>query len=547
MVRGALPTAERFEVETIPPARRSPTDVETNIYYRRAFDGQDLLVGYLRDYNGPVSPHAACACSPLQLTLAFDAQRRLLAILSPAPLQKYGHEALTAREHALLLQLAQKPPAALSALAEVEDVIDVSTGATQHALADQVVPQAALTTRRVVGLVQETQRLLVDAPADPGQERLLALLARPLAPRARARALAELQDDGGDAELHLRAYRAMVHFYLQLLAVDPRGDRLIERRLLRPNLSPAVTGAALADACTRLAERNLRPAVVDRCLRILTAADAPLVTAAQRALLLGLDHINKNRMQEALEPLREASHGQRVEANPSFFVRLARAMDASGERPAACATARRLYLSHPLLPEARALLATCVAQPAQPAQLEAERAALAAQMRVSLLAQDRGRGGGHAPSLRLQDSRGANLEVALSQPDQVTVVVFFATWCPHCRLELPRLKAFVAAQATATWAARVRLLVVRTARARETEDYAHFLAELRPNFPIWSDGPEAPGLNAFVREAGLAATLPTTAVVDPNGIIRFILPAGDFRDITQDLAWAIASLLPEGR
>ena len=540
-VRQVLPSAERFEVQTIPPARRSPEDAEQNTTFMRAFDRQDLLVGYVRDYAGPVSPAAACPCSPLQLTLAFSPDRRLLGILSPTPLQKWGHEALSPQEHDLLLRLAQAPPPALTALAEVEEVIDLSTGATRHALADAVVPRAALTTRRIVGLVQDTQRLLTAAPVDPERAQLQSVLTQPLSTLGRARALAKLQGRVHDPALQRQVYQAMVHFYLQFLASDIRGDRGVERQLLRPSLDAEVLGPTLAAACSRLADRNLRPPVVDACIRHLRQRHAPTVPSAQLALLIGTDHVNKNRLPAALKPLQEASQGQRVEANAALFTRLARALDASGQRRAACRQARSLFQAHPLLPEARALLGTCVESGTD---IDSIRSGLELEMRTRMLASDRGRRTSVVPSISLQTPQGSRLEVPVAVPGQITLVLFFATWCPHCRVELPRLRDFVAALPRQPFADRVRLLVVRTAIERESQPYADFLAQLQPNFPIYNDGADAAGLNLFVRSVGMAAALPTTALVDGEGFLRYVVPAGDFRDTAQELSWLLGGLVP---
>ena len=62
----AFPEAARFEGRKIAAEMVSALD-KGNETYIRAIDKDGQLIGYLRDFTGPVTPHEDCPCSPLML------------------------------------------------------------------------------------------------------------------------------------------------------------------------------------------------------------------------------------------------------------------------------------------------------------------------------------------------------------------------------------------------------------------------------------------------------------------------------------------------
>ena len=118
-----FPYAERFIENKIPPSFLSEMDKGNSVYYD-VQDSSGTVIGYLRDFMGPVSSDEECACNPLSLTLAYNKDLSLRNILSVAPLQKYGHEELTEDEHKQMVEIAQNPSTELLKLKAPQEMID---------------------------------------------------------------------------------------------------------------------------------------------------------------------------------------------------------------------------------------------------------------------------------------------------------------------------------------------------------------------------------------------------------------------------------------
>ncbi|MDT8902023.1 TlpA family protein disulfide reductase [Anaeroselena agilis] len=110
-----------------------------------------------------------------------------------------------------------------------------------------------------------------------------------------------------------------------------------------------------------------------------------------------------------------------------------------------------------------------------------------------------------APRFTLGSLDGA--QVAAPVPGKVTVLNFWATWCPPCRAEMPELDKFAAANpAVAFYAVNLE---------EPASKVAAFLGER---------GLSLPGLLDAGGDAARAyriRSIPTTVVVDRDGIIRY--------------------------
>lgn len=93
--------------------------------------------------------------------------------------------------------------------------------------------------------------------------------------------------------------------------------------------------------------------------------------------------------------------------------------------------------------------------------------------------------------------------------DQPTVLVFFASWCPHCQAEAPRLVAASAAHPG------VRVVMLSVAD-RETPQMAFdFQARFGLPFPTYWDGGRA------AHAVGVRA-YPTIVVADRTGVVQAV-------------------------
>ncbi|MEO1273174.1 MAG: hypothetical protein AAFX99_34235, partial [Myxococcota bacterium] len=167
----AFPNLARVVPKTIPKELIRVED-QSNTAYVEAFDADGNLLGYMRDFEGPVTFKEACACNPLKLTLAYTPGLKFKTIISPAPLQKWGHEPMTDAEFARLLEIVAEPAPELMQTPTIEAVVDGTSGATKQAYKDLVVARAALSTRRIAALVGETRQALAGAPLSDAQREL---------------------------------------------------------------------------------------------------------------------------------------------------------------------------------------------------------------------------------------------------------------------------------------------------------------------------------------------------------------------------------------
>jgi thiol-disulfide isomerase/thioredoxin len=206
----------------------------------------------------------------------------------------------------------------------------------------------------------------------------------------------------------------------------------------------------------------------------------------------------------------------------------------------ACTTAKKLYRDHPLMPGVKKALQACRPGSGEVADLMAT---IRDKQKAALLA-GRRTGNEPAPTLSLEGDNFQTVEVNPVAANTVTVLVFFSTWCPHCAAELPRINGFVtAAQALPNLRDRVRVIGVRTAVEKERIPYEQFIAGIKPQFPIYTDATFSLVFGQFVRTQEIRPELPTLAVLDSQGVVRFLIPSGDYRDTGQELMWAVEALL----
>ncbi|OFZ78880.1 MAG: hypothetical protein A2583_11765 [Bdellovibrionales bacterium RIFOXYD1_FULL_53_11] len=130
--------------------------------------------------------------------------------------------------------------------------------------------------------------------------------------------------------------------------------------------------------------------------------------------------------------------------------------------------------------------------------------------------------GASAPAFMLPDFHEKNVlfdpaSGASPYKNKVTVMLFFATWCPDCRKELPQFqKLFEKYRGNPA----VEFVGIRTWRNREHEDYKEFVGRFGLGFALLSDTPkENPPYSKVAKLYGLE-WVPTLFIIDKKGVVR---------------------------
>ncbi len=117
--------------------------------------------------------------------------------------------------------------------------------------------------------------------------------------------------------------------------------------------------------------------------------------------------------------------------------------------------------------------------------------------------------GEKAPDFTLKSMAGKNLNL-VEQRGNIILINFWASWCAPCRTEMPELQALQEKYQDlgfSVWAINVE---------QENQAGRKFLADLTLTFPIFFDAKNT--LSATYQ----VAAMPTSIIVDRNGIVRFI-------------------------
>ncbi len=117
--------------------------------------------------------------------------------------------------------------------------------------------------------------------------------------------------------------------------------------------------------------------------------------------------------------------------------------------------------------------------------------------------------GNVAPEFTLPDLNGKNVSLQkVIAANKVTLVNFWATWCPPCRAEIPELETFYQAYAKQ----QVALLGVNL--QQQPAEVRNFVSRNKMSFPVLTDTSGAVG-NTYQIYA-----IPTTFIIDQAGKIR---------------------------
>lgn len=122
--------------------------------------------------------------------------------------------------------------------------------------------------------------------------------------------------------------------------------------------------------------------------------------------------------------------------------------------------------------------------------------------------------GGLAPNFQLVDLNGAKVELReIYRKNQLTLVNFWATWCPPCKREIPEFVRIYREYREQG----LEILAVNVWDDSSLEQLKAFVAAAEMEFPILLDGKGEVATQYLVR------AVPTTVFIDQSGRIREII------------------------
>ncbi|MEZ4271885.1 MAG: TlpA disulfide reductase family protein [Myxococcota bacterium] len=540
----AFPTAEHFMALPIPSGMNRAIDRGNDIYIE-VRDAQEQRLGYIRDIDAPVTIGVECPCSPLKLSLVFTDNGALKTILTPAPLNKKDHVPMSAAELQRLITIAQAPSQQLLEIKRVEDMVDGVTEATKQNLQGEVIPNAALSTRRIVDLVLDTQKIIHGAPELRDNTRLQAIAdsTEQDLPQ-RVLQLAAFIPAAESLDTQIQALHLMLQAYLTALKqtsdLAPAVHQALQSALFFPARGPENIPEIALDAAYRIAQipggLNTAQSIFNQALLPRDDDDRPAVaTSDEAARLKGTLAFQHGAFEEALSALEQAAGRWGMQEDPLLHWQWVQALAQSAHLSEACQKAAELYMEHSLLPGINVLLQRCAdfVEPLSHLQARQKQALVKSISRSST----------RVPTLAVENDTHQSISLNPAAPGKLTVLVFFATWCPHCQSEMPKLVEFVEyLHSRADLAASARVLGIRTAMEREVEPYDTFKQRFGVNFPIYNDAALSMAFSQFAKAMNIPAHIPIVCVLDDRGYIRLRLTNGIYRNTSQELLWALEAL-----
>lgn len=127
------------------------------------------------------------------------------------------------------------------------------------------------------------------------------------------------------------------------------------------------------------------------------------------------------------------------------------------------------------------------------------------EAKPKLAGEDGVRVGKALPEFSLNNLEGQN--VSVGGPGKITVINFWATWCPPCREEMPELERFFEKNQQ-----KIQFYAINLQESQgKVQD---FMYENKYTMPVLLDA------NGIVAKQFQIAAIPTTIIVDKNGLIK---------------------------
>jgi thiol-disulfide isomerase/thioredoxin len=479
---------------------------------------------------GPVTSEENCACNPLSLTLSYNTDFSLKNIISVAPLQKYGHEPLTEDEHKKMVSIAQSPSPELLSLQAPQDMIDGSTGATSLMYKDKVVDKAGYSSWRISRLASETAQILQGAPIQRDMDRLQKKMQGAETPAIQRERLIEFIPTAESDYLKQRALFILAELYLKGLSIGEKTDSNIESIILNTGLGSIQEAELLINLCLAFVEQKVASEFVSQCVQRLEQNEKKTMFAPQIALLKGMELFEQGKGKEALPFLEKGLASG--DTAPELRQKMAIVYKELKETKKACTQLEGIYLEAPRWPNLETMMSDCGNTKSLLKKLDTKRKKkiLSTQLKTPK----------KVSSIDLKDESGSLQKIDFSAKGKKTVVVFFATWCPHCQKEMPRLVEFYNELQSSAYKDQVELLAVRASTARETQSFAEFKKQYNIPFTIMTD--EGIAFESFASEQGVSPGFPMMAVTNAKGEVSYFLSHGDHNDTAKELFWILESL-----
>lgn len=116
--------------------------------------------------------------------------------------------------------------------------------------------------------------------------------------------------------------------------------------------------------------------------------------------------------------------------------------------------------------------------------------------------------GDRAPSITVKDAAGKTVTIQPAKDQKIYVLNFWATWCPPCRAELPELQKFAREKDQDVTFYAINL-------QESPEKVQGFLQDMGVQVPVLLDQKGSTTRPYYLKY------IPTTVIVDKQGIIRF--------------------------
>jgi len=524
-----FPSAVQFNKRDI-PADFLPEIDKSNSSYYEVLDQNNTIIGYLRDFMGPVTSEENCACNPLSLTLAYNTDFSLKNLISVAPLQKYGHEPLSDAEHKQMVSIVQNPSPELLALQAPQDMIDGATGATSLTYKDKVVDKAGYSSWRLARLSMETAQILQGAPIQRDMDRLQKKMQGADTPQAQRERLVEFIPTAESDYLKQRAIFILAELYLKGLSIGEKTDQQVESIILNTSLGAMQEAELLINLCLAFVEQKAAPDFVSQCIKKLESNTQKESFSAQIALLKGMELFEKGKGKEAIPFLEQGLAAGSV--SPELRQKMALVYKELNETKKSCTQLEEIYAEAPKWPNLESMLKDCGDTKKTFKKLDVKRKR---KLLATKLASPKKVG-----PMNLKDESGAMKSIDLGKTGKKTVIVFFATWCPHCQKEMPRIVEFYNSLQLSPQKDNIELLPIRASTARETQSFADFKKQYGIPFSIMTD--EGIAFESFANEQGVSPGFPMLAITNTKGEVVYFLSHGDYNDTSKELFWLLESL-----